>query len=206
MMRSIFAILLFVLAGSPLNSQTLTKAEPEPSSPAASIFQDRQYGVTFHVPTAWNLTHRDAEQGTFALDVRTAPPHARMRGLASIAFNPYPRSTFSSAFFYFSVTPRSTEQECRSQATAQAPRRVTPAQIGGATFAHGYDEHGTLCIESRDEIYTSLRNKACYRFDLVINNFCGGEVSGVRDITAAELDDVRRRMESILNTVSFDGK
>jgi hypothetical protein len=108
--------------------------------------------------------------------------------------------------FYFSVTPRSTETACRNQASAQAPRTVEAAQIAGASFTHGYDEHGTICTEARDEIYTTFRNNSCYRFDLVINSFCGGDVSGVRDITAMELSSVRRRLESILGTVTFDTK
>jgi hypothetical protein len=61
-----------------------------------------------------------------------------------------------------------------------------------------------IYTESRDEIYTTQRNDACYRFDAVINSFCGGDVSGVQDITDRELDDVRKRMQSILNTIRFD--
>ena len=86
----------------------------------------------------------------------------------------------------------------------QLPTPSTTIQIAGVPFTHGYDEHGGICTESRDEIYTTHRNNACYRFDPVINNFCGGEVSGVQDITARELDAVRQRMQSILNTVHFD--
>ncbi len=72
-------------------------------------------------------------------------------------------------------------------------------------FTHGYDEHGTICIESRDEIYTALRNGACYRFDLVVNTFCG-DASGTRDITPVELNAVFKRLQAILSTVSFDTK
>ena len=72
------------------------------------------------------------------------------------------------------------------------------------TFKHGYSEHGGVCTESRDEVYTALRGTTCYRFDLVINNFCGGEVSGVRDITERELGAVRQRLETILNSVKLD--
>ncbi|HEX7158176.1 MAG TPA: hypothetical protein VF214_04140, partial [Edaphobacter sp.] len=61
-----------------------------------------------------------------------------------------------------------------------------------------------ICTEARDEIYTALRNNTCYRFDLVINTFCGGDVSGVREISQQELDAVRQRLESILSTVHFD--
>jgi len=176
-------ILAALLSTLPVAAQTAT----EPTTPAATTFHDHQYGVTFHVPSAWTLTRRDAELSTFALDVRNPSTSTRMRALATI-------------------TSRSTEQQCRSQATAQAPRTVTTAQIGGATFAHGYDEHGTICTESRDEIYTALRNNACYRFDLILHNFCGGDVSGVRDISPAELTSVRQRLESILTTVTFDSK
>lgn len=179
---------------------------PDPTAPAASHFHDTTYGVSFEVPTAWTLTKRDAELSTLAYDVRTAPASSRMRALATISFNPHPRSTFSGALFYFSVVPHSSESECSQEASVQAPRTVTTATIGGVPFRHGYDEHGTICTESRDEIYTSFRKNACYRFDLVINTFCGGEVSGVREISPSELDAVRQRLQSILATVSFDGK
>ena len=128
----------------------------------------------------------------------------QMRAVASIRFNPHPYSTFSGALFYFSVTPHVTANQCAAQAIARAPRSVSTAQIAGIPFTHGYDEHGGICTESRDEIYTTEHSDACYRFDAVINNFCGGDVSGVQDITERELDDVRKRMQSILNTVRFD--
>ena len=190
----------------PLLGASTNTPVPDPTTPAASTFRDSRYGVSFQIPAGWTLTRHDAEVSTFAFDVRTAPTSGLMRGVATIAFNPHPTSTFSGALFYFSVLPRTTETLCRNQASAQAPRTVTTAQIAGAAFTHGYDEHGTICTESRDEIYTAFRNNACYRFDLVINTFCGGDVSGVRDITPNELNAVRRRLESVLNSVTFDTK
>jgi len=206
------AVVLSMLAASPtrgLFAQSrpfLSAPAPDPTTPPASVFHDTRYEVGFKVPIGWTLTRHDAEVSTFAFDVRTAPPSTQMRGLATIAFNPHPASTFSGALFYFSVTPHTTEAQCHDQASAQAPRTVGTALIAGTNFTHGYDEHGTICTEARDEIYTALRNNACYRFDLVINTFCGGEVSGVRDITPAELNAVRKRLQSILDTVSLDTK
>ena len=80
------------------------------------------------------------------------------------------------------------------------------SEIAGISFAHGHDEQTSICTVQRDEVYTTLRHGACYRFDLTINNFCGGEVSGVKDITEQELDQVRSRLEAILGTVRFDAK
>jgi hypothetical protein len=190
----------------PLLGATSNSPVPDPTTPPASTFKDQRYGVTFQVPAGWTFTRHDAEVSTFAFDVRTAPTIDQMRGVATIAFNPHPTSTFSGALFYFSVAPRTTETQCRNQASAQVPRTVTTTQIAGAPFTHGYDEHGTICTEARDEIYTSYRNNACYRFDLIINTFCGGDVSGVRDITQAELNSVGRRLQSILDSVSFTTK
>lgn len=201
------ALAALLAPGLPAQSRTLLpKTAPDPATPPASVFHDARYGVGFKVPAGWTLTRHDAEVSTFAFDVRTAPPSAEMRGLATIAFNPHPASTFSGALFYFSVTPHETEAQCRDQAAAQAPRTVTSAQIAGKSFTHGYDEHGTICTEARDEIYTALRNDACYRFDLVVNSFCGGEISGVRDISPVELSAVFKRLQSILDTVTFDTK
>jgi hypothetical protein len=127
-----------------------------------------------------------------------------LRAVASIGFNPHPNSTFSGALFYFSVTPHLTPIQCTAQATSQVSHTAGTTQIGGLSFTHGYDEHGGICTESRDEIYTTARNNTCYRFDAVINTFCGGDVSGVQDITPRELDAVRKRMQNILDSVHFD--
>ena len=177
---------------------------PEPTTPPARAFHDSRYGVSFTVPPAWNLNRRDGEVSTFNLDARNAAHTAQLRAVATISFNPHPYSTFSGALFYFSVAPNVTANQCAAQATARAPRSVDTTQVAGVPFTHGYDEHGGICTESRDEIYTTPHNNACYRFDAVINNFCGGDVSGVQDISDRQLDDVRRRMQNILNTVRFD--
>jgi hypothetical protein len=181
-------------------------AKPEPTTPVSQIFHDSRYGVSFTVPAAWNLNRKDAEVSTFALDAPTAARATRMRAVATITFNPHPYSTFSGALFYFSVTPHSSAADCSAQASAPTPRTVAVSQIGGIAFSHGYSEHGGICTESRDEIYTTLRNNTCYRFDGVINNFCGGDVSGVQDITSRELDAVRARLQTILDSIRFDSK
>jgi hypothetical protein len=177
---------------------------PEPTTPPARPFHDSRYGVSFTIPPAWNVTRRDGDVSTFRLDARNAAHTAQMRAVATISFNPHPYSTFSGALFYFSVTPNVTANQCAAQAMVRAPHTVATTQVAGIPFTHGYDEHGGICTESRDEIYTTERNDGCYRFDAVINNFCGGDVSGVQDISERELDDVRKRMQSILNTVRFD--
>ena len=112
--------------------------------------------------------------------------------------------TFSGAHLYLSVTPHATEASCAQQAAPTGKASIS--KIAGVPFAHGHDEQRHICITDRDEIYTTYRKGACYRFDLAINNFCGGEVSSVKDITPQELDNVRNRMESILATVRFDTK
>jgi hypothetical protein len=207
------AAILLVFTG-PLVSQSrpsapvkiIPDAAPDPATPAAATFHDSRYGVTFRAPAGWTLTRRDAEVSTFAYDAHSAASNTRMRAVATIAFNPHPTSTFSGALFYFSVTPRSNDHDCRVQASATAAHIISTEQIGGVAFTRGYDEHGKICTEARDEIYTTLRNNACYRFDLVINTFCGGDVSGVREISNQELDAVRKRLAAILATVHFDAR
>lgn len=147
---------------------------------------------------------KDEDVSTFRLDARSAVSTTRMHALVSIAFNPYPESTFSGAFFYLSLTPRLASADCARQATVVNPRVASIAQVGGVPFQHGYEEHGGVCTEARDEIYTATRKGSCYRFDLILNSFCGGEVSGVRDMTAAQIEAVRHRLEAILATVHFE--
>jgi hypothetical protein len=217
---NILALLTIVAAGqtSSLNKPVLGQPEPlppmlraqppmpEPTTPPAHPFHDTRYGVTFTIPAAWNVTRKDSEVSTFRLDARSATRATQLRAVSTISFNPHPYSTFSGALFYFSVTPRITPAACTAQASAQAPRTVSTTPIDGIPFTHGYDEHGGICTESRDEIYTTPRNNSCYRFDVVINTFCGGDVSGVQDITPRQLDSVRNRMQTILDSVKFDTK
>jgi hypothetical protein len=179
---------------------------PDPTTPAARTVHDARYGVSFHLPAGWNITRRDGDVSTFRLDARSAPRNAQFRSVASIDFNPFPASTFSGALFYSSVTPGLTAASCRFQTTAHPPRTVETVPIDGIPFDHGYDERGNICTESRVETYTTFHNGVCYRFDLVINNFCGGEVSDVKDMTPHEIESIRKRLESILNTVQFDSK
>jgi hypothetical protein len=182
---------------------------------AARTFHDPAYKISFDYPGDWIFASKDREISTFRLDARSAARTTTMRAVASIAENPFPDSTFSGAYFYLSVTPHSNDASCARQ--AQGAATATPGlvphggdkllrQVAGLSFAHGYDEQKNICTTARDEIYTVYRRGACYRFDLAMNNFCGGEVSGVKDVTPEELDDVRRRMEAILGTVRFDGK
>lgn len=198
-----FLLLLAPVAASAQMSSAANKPR-DPSLPPPRHIYDSHYGISFDLPAGWNVTEHDGDVSTFALDARTAGGNARMREVAQLAFNPFPTSTFSGALFYFSVTPHANEHSCASQASAQAPRSASSANIGGLSFVHGYDEHGTICTEARDEIYTAFRRGACLRFDLVLNTFCGGDVSGVRSMSNAEIEAVRKRLESVLSTVRFD--
>lgn len=210
-------------------------ATPEPtaavplSSAAMQTFHDPSWKISFDYPRDWTFTRHDGEISTFRLDARTAPRRTSLRAVAAIPENPFPASTFSGAYVYLSVTPRSTEVGCARQATAAAAttplgsgatpgvagssqlhvrRAARPevADFGGIPFTHGHDEQKNICVTQRDEIYTTLHRGACYRFDLAINAFCGGEVSGVKDVTETELEQVRARMQAILSTVRFDTK
>ncbi len=202
--RVLAASLVFL---TPLSAaaQLASPAKPRDAGlPPPRHIHDSRYGVSYDFPAGWNVTERDSDVSTFALDARTAAGNTRMRQVAQLAFNPFPASTFAGALFYFSVTPHATEHSCAGQASAQAPRVPGDADIGGLTFVHGYDEHGAICTEARDEIYTALRRGACLRFDLVLNTFCGGDVSGVRSMSPAEIEAVRKRLEHVLTTVRFD--
>jgi len=206
MKRTLICLEIFILSvfASGAHAQTKTAVAAEPQTPPARSFHDARSGVSFRVPAGWDVTRRDREVSTFSLDARSTLKETQLRAVANITFNPYPLSTFSGAYFYASFTPHLSAAACTRQASTLNSHPITPVLVAGVPFTHGYDEHGGICTESRDEVYTGARNGSCYRFDLVINNFCGGEVSGVRDISAKELESVRRRLEAILATVEFD--
>jgi len=211
MKRSIFAgALCAALAITVCKAQKTDVEKRVPMAPAANaqekIFHDSRYDVTFHVPKGWDLTRKDGEVSQFHMDARSAPSGAILRGVATIAFNPYPNSTLSGAMFYFSVEPKATDDECTKQVSAkqktgQQQGRSTQ-DIAGMTFAHGHDEYGDICVEARDEIYTAYRKGACYRFDLTITTFCSAS-SGVRDMSRDQMMDVEQKLADILSTVQL---
>lgn len=183
---------------------TLASAQqpiPVPSSPPANAkeqsFRDARFGVRFRIPPGWSFNRKDGEVSTFHLDARSAPARAQMRGVASIEFNPFPLSTLSGAMLYYSVERHAHEGECARQANAsgQPSRSSHPkdtVDIGGMTFTHGHDEHGGICIEARDNIYTAYRKRACYRFDLELNTFCSVS-SGAQELTEDQMKDTSKR-------------
>ena len=169
-------------------------------------FHDPTYKLSFDYPANWTFTRADQEISTFHLDARSALKTTALRAVVAMPENPFPASTFSGAYVYFSVTPRSSAASCAKQATPPAGKPAETAAIADIQFTRGHDEQKDICIVQRDETYTTRHRGSCYRFDLAINNFCGGEVSGVKDITPKELDEIRSRLESILSTIRFDSK
>ncbi len=196
----------------------------EPDGAVAHSFVDKHDKVSFTVPRGWELARKDGQISTFHLDARSAPPNTQLRGLAMLDFNPYPFSTLAGALFYFSVEPHTSDAECAAQATAPSGPAPDPADtapestpvastadpnihkdtqdIAGITFAHGHDEHGQICIEARDEVYTAWHKHSCYRFDLAMNTFCA-EASGAQPISSKQIKAVDQRMADILSTVTF---
>ena len=185
---------------------SVSAGSAEPTNPPAQTVADSRTHLSFRLPPGWNVARRDGELSTFHLDAKTAPRKAEVRVAAGLAFNPFPRSTFSGALFYVSVTPHSSAAVCAEQATSRPNEPLNPSAIGGVSFERGHEEHGGICTESRDTVMTALRQGSCLRFDLVITTFCGGEVSGARDITEPQLRKLQDRFESVLSTVQFDGQ
>jgi hypothetical protein len=179
---------------------------PEPTSPPAQTVTDARTHVSFRLPPGWTLSRRDGEISTFRLDARTAPRRSDLRAAASLNFNPFPMSTFSGALFYLSATPHLSASACAAETRVKPETPLPSAVVGDVKFSRGRDEHGNICTESRDVAYTALRGGRCVRFDLAINSFCGGEVSGAQDLTDAQLGSLFQRLENILDTVQFNGK
>ncbi len=208
-MNAALLLLLMALPAAAQSSNPLARLQPkpvpEPTSPPARTVHDARDGLAFDLPAGWNFSRRDGEFSTFALDARSAEDATQLHAVGMLDFNPFPNSTFSGALFHVSSTPHATAVSCANQAAAPEAHRSSPTPvIDGIGFKRGYTEHGGSCIESRDDVYTALRGTSCLRFDLVINTFCGGEVSGARDMTPEQLAAVRGRMEGVLRSVRFE--
>src|ERR1700733_14530478 len=117
--RPLIAVILLGLGVA--RAQILVPAEA-PAAAKPVVFHDAKFGVRFVVPAGWSLDRKDHLVSTFHVDARSAGPKAQMRGVAAMNFNPYPESTFSGAWFYFSVQPHTNDGECARQAAhARAP-------------------------------------------------------------------------------------
>jgi hypothetical protein len=198
-----------VMWGALHSDHSSTKTITVPDAPDATAkeqsFQDKHFGVSFLIPPGWELTRKDGQVSTFHQDARTAPRTAELRGVAMIDFNPFPHSTLSGALFYYSVEPKTTDVECAAQATHLDPSGTGHKDvqtIGGVPFAHGHDEHGEICTEARDEVYTAFHNHACYRFDLAMNTFCSIS-SGAQEISDRQIHQIDERLAAILSTVTL---
>jgi hypothetical protein len=173
----------------------------EPTDPPARDVRDPFDRLTLHLPAGWNLTRKDGEISTFHLDARSAPRKSKLHLVASLAFNPYPQSTFSGAILYVSSAPGLSAAACAAETATKPFEALPPGTVDGQTFARGKDEQ--ICTESRDVAYTAMRRNACLRFDLAINSFCGGDVSGAEDLTADQLQAIYTRLMKILESVRF---
>ncbi len=178
-------------------------AEPEHPEPSATSFSDPKYKVSFHVPAGWNFERHDGLLSNFGVETRSVVRRTDVRGVAAINFNPWPVTTFAGALFYYSVVPRASAEMCAAQLQRGHAKPLGDAEISGLTFRHGRDEHGRVCTEARDEIFTAMRGNACLRFDLVVNTFCA-ETSGAMEINAMQLKDVDSRLANILGSVKID--
>ncbi len=198
------------LAKAPVSVPTAAPATGQEQS-----YRDAQFGVRFRIPPGWKLSKKDGEVSTFREDARTAAAKTQLRGVASLEFNPFPLSTLSGALVYFSVERHAREGECSVQTEGKvmvAPGKEAPEKtpapketvdIGGMSFVHGHDEHGGMCVEARDEIYTAYRKGSCYRFDLELNTFCAAS-SGAQELSEEQMKSVEERMAGILSTVTLD--
>jgi hypothetical protein len=200
MMMRAWVVLAVVTAAVSGPAQVSVMTAPASGAKATKV-HDGRYGVRFTVPAGWNYVKKDGVVSTFRLDARSAVMKTRMRGVASMDFNPLPQSTLSGATVYYSVEPKATEVECAAQASTKKERPEV-VNIGGMDFTHGHDEHGGICVEARDEVYTAYRKRMCYRFDLTVNTFCA-ESSGAEELSAEQLQGVLQRMTAMLSTVQF---
>ena len=191
------------LAQTPLQDRG---SDPAAKGEGIRTVSDAKAHLSFELPSGWNLSREDGILSTFHLDAETAATATGMRWVAQLGYNPYPLSTFSGALFYLSLTPHSTARACAAQATSKPAVPMGSAVVGDQSFDRGASMHGKICTEARDTIYTALRRGSCVRFDLVINSFCGGEVSGAHDLTEAQLRAIELRLEGILHTVRFDAQ
>ena len=203
--------LLLVAVCASVPAQVMTPKNPAnavPSAPSmdarAQSFHDSKYGVRFDVPAGWSFARKDGEVSTFHLDALDAPPKAEMRGAASLGFNPYPQSVLSGATFYYSVERHAKDSDCAAQVET-AGFQPDVQDIAGVEFRHGHDEHGGICVEERDDVYTAYRKGSCYRFDLEMNTFCSVS-SGAADLTDRQMREVEQSMTNILSTVALDWK
>jgi len=122
-------------------------ATTAPSPTSTRTYHDPNYHLSFDYPANWTFSHADGEISTFHLDARSAARKTLMRAVVAMPENPFPESTFSGAYVYFSVTPHASADSCAAQASNTTVVKNTPQtkpgqslQIATILFTHGHDE------------------------------------------------------------------
>ena len=87
-----------------------------PAATPSRTFHDTANHLAFDYPADWTFSHTDGEISTFHREIPSAPGSSLLRAVVAMPENPFPASTFSGAYLYFSVTPRSSAAECADQA------------------------------------------------------------------------------------------
>ena len=170
--------------------------------PTSRTFTDPKYKVAFTVPAGWNFEKKDGLLSNFGVDTATVRRRTDVRGVAALNFNPWPVTTFASALFYYSVLPRTTAAQCAEQTTTKGVKPLPETPIDSTPFHHGYEHHGKVCTEARDDVFAGMQGRTCLRFDLVINTFCA-ETSGAMEINQTQINDVEVRLGTLLSSVTL---
>ena len=127
--------------------------------PAARTFHDARYGSPSSSPPAGTSPARTARSAPSA-STPAPPPHRPDARRRQHHLQPIPRLHLQRSALLLQRHPALTAADCAPpglRPSSHAPS--TTVQIAGVPFTHGYDEHGGICTESRDEIYTTSQRR-----------------------------------------------
>ena len=165
-------------------------------------FRDPSTGVKYRYPEGW----RQLSGNQLDLHLAFVPDQTKIRsGVLWTPSGTLKSTNLTGAEFVFALQRRISARDCMHPVAAYVSGpHVDSVTLNDIQFAHNWAGAGGLCHYTKEDIYATYQNHACYLFDFSVDSICSGAVDGMREATKEELADVNAQLMSILANVRID--
>jgi len=176
-------------------------------NPAAKVFHDAQYGVTFHYPARWSagpdvgfyLGSEIVEQNP---DGGTHDPIAKVGFVVREGDSKYSGTNLNGVQFVYNVVPQSKAGSCRKRVQDLSEDLVGQTAIHGVPYNHFSGGDAGLGHQASREIYSTFQNGQCYLFEEAIHT---ASMNEVRPLKPTELKVLQRELDGVMQSVRIEG-
>ena len=171
-----------------------------------TTYTDRQHGVTFRYPSAWQAETQFGYHPP-ALTLSATKPIAGF-GYSEGGFprdrivGPYARTNLEGVGLVYSAVPAASVAECEAQAASlsDSPEH-SQVVLGQRSFSVYKTFSGGMSQSMSGELYATYASSICYRFETNVAVASPGVVDDIQTLTAAQLHDIETHLLEIMKSV-----